>query len=147
MRYIETKPLSKENQKFIDMFFQENTFIKNGQYSRSEQTKPNQVVYYKSFIIMSEPTQKKFQLNCSIGGRENWSGSLKRGALTKISGRKIIDISRNKRFWDLLQRVKLGRNGCLFTFMTITFTWASLNDGVILDEHTYVSDLFIIRAK
>ena len=60
MRYIETKPLSQKNQKFIDMFFQESTFLKIGPYTRSDQTKPNLVVYYKSFIIMPEPTKKNF---------------------------------------------------------------------------------------
>ena len=46
MRYIETKPLSQKNQKFIDMFFQESTFLKIGPYTRSDQTKPNQTQWY-----------------------------------------------------------------------------------------------------
>ena len=44
MRYIETKPLSQENQKFIDVFFQESTFLKIGPYTRSNQTKPSGIL-------------------------------------------------------------------------------------------------------
>ena len=53
---------------------------------------------------------------------------------TDNSGRKIIKILGNGRFWDLLQRVKLGRNECLFSFMTITFTKENLNVGIFLYE-------------
>ena len=52
------------------MFFQESTFMKIGPYSRSDQTKPNQVVYYKSFIIMSEPTKKNFSSIAPLGAEK-----------------------------------------------------------------------------
>ena len=60
MRYIETVSKSPKNQKFIDRYFQESTFTKIAPYSRSDQTKPNQVVYYILLIIMWEPTKKNF---------------------------------------------------------------------------------------
>ena len=75
-----------------------------------------------------------------------------RGMRTDNSGRKIINILGNGRFWDLLQRVKLGINECLFSFMTITFTKESLNVGVFLYElasfsDSLVSTPFDIRVK
>ena len=75
MRYIETKPLSQENQKIIDMVFQESTFMKIGPYSRSDQTKPSGILQKLHHHVRAY--QKKFQLNSSIGGWENWSGSFK----------------------------------------------------------------------
>ena len=75
MRYIETKPLSQKNQKFIDMFFQESTFLKIGPYTRSNQTKPSGIL--QKLHHHARAYKKKFQLNSSIGGWENWSGSFK----------------------------------------------------------------------
>ena len=75
MRYIKTKPLSQKNQKIFDMFFQESTFMKIGPYSRSDQTKPSGILQKLHHHVRAY--QKKFQLNSSIGSRENWSGSFK----------------------------------------------------------------------
>ena len=56
--------------------------MKIGPYSRSDQTKPNPVVYYKSFIIMSEPTKKNFssiapsgaeKIDLEVSKFEKWS--------------------------------------------------------------------------